>query len=170
MRQLDTAQLRLQAALQRVENVLNLKNTIDKVEKSVEARDYITAATNTHRVIYLMKPVKNELSYQVLVGLESQVRNLVSEECQNAISRRDWQKAMSMSQLFPYLSLPYRGLAFHCLAARSQLADLLHNKGRYLIYVVLLIPFISSTPRCSHFADTMATVLTATTVDLNTQA
>lgn len=139
------AQSRLHEALSRVESVLDLKNTIDAVEKAINEKNYELAAKNTHRVLHLQKPIENDVntivslahtdcvvwqvSFEQLVGLERRLRTLVIAEVEEAEKASNMGKLLKSCQLFPLLNMPYRGLAAYCQAVRRHLASELHKQS-----------------------------------------
>eukprot|EP00808_Paulinella_micropora_P001905 g15409.t1 len=131
VRELDTAQSRVRAALERVQSVLDNKSTIEVVESALERQDYQVAATQIHRVLHQQKPVQNDVSYQVLLGLENRVKAQVIAGLEHALQvvPVDLDSARQFSRLFPLVGLPFDGLITYCQLARQSLSQQLTRDG-----------------------------------------
>ena len=67
------SQSRLQATVARVEAVLDLRTTIDTVERAISENQLEIAARNTHRILHEQQHEHNEASFGILTALEAKV-------------------------------------------------------------------------------------------------
>ncbi|GAB5357484.1 hypothetical protein AAMO2058_000378900 [Amorphochlora amoebiformis] len=88
VRRLDIAQARLENAIERVDKIVNLKTTIDKVNVLVEKKQYAEAADLTFEVLHKEDTkLTNDASYKVIEELERKLVKLVIKECDRAALR-----------------------------------------------------------------------------------
>lgn len=128
VRALDMSQSRLQATVARVEAVLDLRTTIDTVERAISENQLEIAARNTHRILHEQQHEHNEASFGILTALEAKVRKLVVQDCQQAQSLQDRPRVLALTKLFPLVNLAYQGLAIYSQVVRQVLADSLTTK------------------------------------------
>eukprot|EP00471_Norrisiella_sphaerica_P011270 CAMPEP_0184493506 /NCGR_PEP_ID=MMETSP0113_2-20130426/26173_1 /TAXON_ID=91329 /ORGANISM="Norrisiella sphaerica, Strain BC52" /LENGTH=808 /DNA_ID=CAMNT_0026878785 /DNA_START=88 /DNA_END=2514 /DNA_ORIENTATION=+ len=83
---LDVTQARLEEAINRVEQIVNLKTTIDKVNVLIEKKEYYEAAKLTNSILHDKEAhmLENDTSVEVLRDLERALVTLVVKECDRA--------------------------------------------------------------------------------------
>eukprot|EP01083_Nonionella_stella_P006893 19962_1 len=136
VRDLDTAQSRLNEALSRVETILDLKNSIENVELAVQSEDYSKAASILHRVLNKNESedvrAADEMSYEILLDLESQTQEIVVEQCKKALFQESFDEVQKLTLLYPMLSMGFTGLAVHCHVLRQKFRRELEKNGMTL--------------------------------------
>lgn len=120
VRVLDLAKNRVFEAIQRVDDVLDLKFCSDGVEKSMKEKDLETAAAHIHRYLcldenLLRQSVSDERlsinqSLETLKSAREQLSTLVDEEFAAAARSGDEEKVEKYLRLFPLLKQPEKGL------------------------------------------------------------
>jgi conserved oligomeric Golgi complex subunit 4 len=129
VRELDTAQSRVQDTLARVESVIDLKTTIDSVQLAIEGGKYQEAASQLHRVLHETPPVQNDVSYEILLELEEKMQGIVLDHITNAQQQQDIAAVLSYCKLLPLLNKPFDGLRQYAKMCASQLASSLDSDG-----------------------------------------
>ena len=116
VRELDASQSRLQETLKRVESVLDLKTTIDCVTKALNANDFESAARASYRVLRQNSPgaVQNDVSYDRLQQLETQLRDSIQAACDQSMASRAYPTVLQLSSLYPLVGAPFQGLVRYC--------------------------------------------------------
>ncbi|KAG8437298.1 hypothetical protein GDO86_008124 [Hymenochirus boettgeri] len=122
VRQLDLAKSRVYQAIQRVDDILDLKFCMDGVQTSLKNEEYEQAAAHIHRYLSLDKSVI-ELSRQGKEGstidanlehlqeAEKQLKALVSEKFDAATKSGDLPQVERFFKIFPLLGLHEKGIS-----------------------------------------------------------
>lgn len=108
VRRLDDAQRRLQEAMELVDEMLDLKLTIENVKEAIEEENFESAAKGTHRILSHWRKKRDltghsymydkelaedeeafveEVSYETLEKLENELRVKVKFQCEKGIER-----------------------------------------------------------------------------------
>uniref|UniRef100_A0A8V8TRG1 Conserved oligomeric Golgi complex subunit 4 n=1 Tax=Homo sapiens TaxID=9606 RepID=A0A8V8TRG1_HUMAN len=121
VRQLDLAKNRLYQAIQRADDILDLKFCMDGVQTALRSEDYEQAAAHTHRYLCLDKSVI-ELSRQgkegsmidanlkLLQEAEQRLKAIVAEKFAIATKEGDLPQVERFFKIFPLLGLHEEGL------------------------------------------------------------
>uniref|UniRef100_UPI00398E7DF9 conserved oligomeric Golgi complex subunit 4 isoform X2 n=1 Tax=Pristiophorus japonicus TaxID=55135 RepID=UPI00398E7DF9 len=122
VRQLDLAKNRIYQAIQRADDILDLKFCTDGVQTALRSEDYEQAAAHIHRYLSLDKSVI-ELSRQgkeaniidanlsLLEEAEQRLRVIVAEKFDVAITEGDLPQVERFFKIFPLLGLHEEGLS-----------------------------------------------------------
>ncbi|KAM9301598.1 conserved oligomeric Golgi complex subunit 4 isoform 1-T1 [Gastrophryne carolinensis] len=122
VRQLDLAKSRLYQAIQRADDILDLKFCMDGVQSALRSEEYEQAAAHIHRYLCLDKSVI-ELSRQGKEGdmidanlkhlqeAEQQLKVLVTEKFDAAIGAGDLPQVERFFKIFPLLRLHEEGIS-----------------------------------------------------------
>ncbi|XP_067853743.1 conserved oligomeric Golgi complex subunit 4 [Heptranchias perlo] len=122
VRQLDLAKNRIYQAIQRADDILDLKFCTDGVQTALRNEDYEQAAAHIHRYLSLDKSVI-ELSRQgkeaniidanlkLLQEAEQRLRVIVAEKFDVAITEGDLPQVERFFKIFPLLGLHEEGLS-----------------------------------------------------------
>ncbi|KAM4614164.1 conserved oligomeric Golgi complex subunit 4 [Discoglossus pictus] len=122
VRQLDLAKSRLYQAIQRADDILDLKFCMDGVQTSLKNEEYEQAAAHIHRYLCLDKSVI-ELSRQgkegsmidanlhLLQEAEKHLKVLVSEKFEAATKAGDLPQVERFFKIFPLLGLHEEGIS-----------------------------------------------------------
>jgi conserved oligomeric Golgi complex subunit 4 len=131
VRELDASQSRLQETLKRVESVLDLKTTIDFVTKAIGANDFESAARATFRVLRQDAPsaIQNDVSYELLRQLETQLRESIQQSCDQCMASQSYTTVLQLSCLYPLVGAPFQGLVRYCEVQRVILEQALAKKS-----------------------------------------
>ncbi|KAG7468702.1 hypothetical protein MATL_G00145750 [Megalops atlanticus] len=133
VRQLDLAKNRLYQAIQRADDILDLKFCTDGVQTALRNEDYEQAAAHVHRYLSLDQSVI-ELSRQggessavdaslaLLQEAEQRLKALVKERLDQAIADGDLAQVERFFKIFPLLGLHDQGLARFAQYLCAQLA------------------------------------------------
>ncbi|MBN3311009.1 COG4 protein, partial [Amia calva] len=134
VRQLDLAKNRLYQAIQRADDILDLKFCTDGVQTALRNEDYEQAAAHVHRYLSLDQSVI-ELSRQggessavdaslaLLQEAEQRLKGLVRERLDQAITADDLPQVERFFKIFPLLGLHEQGLARFAQYLCTQLAS-----------------------------------------------
>ncbi|XP_064835544.1 conserved oligomeric Golgi complex subunit 4 [Oncorhynchus masou masou] len=134
VRQLDLAKTRLYKVIQRADDILDLKFCTDGVQTALHNEDYEQAAAHIHRYLSLDQSVI-ELSRQgeessavdaslaMLQEAEQQLKVLVADRLDEAVTRGDLAQVERFFKIFPLLGLHEQGLARFGQYLCSQLAS-----------------------------------------------
>ncbi|XP_048828614.1 conserved oligomeric Golgi complex subunit 4 [Brienomyrus brachyistius] len=134
VRQLDLAKNRLYQAIQRADDILDLKFCTDGVQTALRNEDYEQAAAHVHRYLSLDQSVI-ELSRQggessavdaslaLLQEAEQRLKTLVKERLDQAITAGDLAQVERFFKIFPLLGLHDEGLARFAQYLCTQLAS-----------------------------------------------
>ncbi|NWQ82961.1 COG4 protein, partial [Columbina picui] len=121
VRQLDLAKNRLYQAIQRADDILDLKFCMDGVQTALRNEDYEQAAAHIHRYLSLDKSVI-ELSRQgkeggiidanlkLLQEAEQRLKTIVTEKFDAAMKQGDLPQVERFFKIFPLLGLHEEGL------------------------------------------------------------
>jgi hypothetical protein len=118
---LDLSQSRLNAALDRVESVIDLQQTIQIVKQALSEKNFQLAAKSTHKVLHVQQPIKNDPSYHILVGLESEVRSMVSSEYTTARDKSDYAQMLKCCSIYPLVNMHADGLCMYSQIVREKM-------------------------------------------------
>ncbi|KAM6063870.1 conserved oligomeric Golgi complex subunit 4 isoform 1-T1 [Theristicus caerulescens] len=122
VRQLDLAKNRLYQAIQRADDILDLKFCMDGVQTALRNEDYEQAAAHIHRYLSLDKSVI-ELSRQgkeggiidanlkLLQEAEQRLKTIVTEKFDTAMKQGDLPQVERFFKIFPLLRLHEEGLS-----------------------------------------------------------
>ncbi|CAG5079522.1 Oidioi.mRNA.OKI2018_I69.PAR.g9273.t1.cds [Oikopleura dioica] len=120
VRQLDLAKTRVFEAIQRVDDILDLKFCSDGVEKAMAIHDLESAAGHIHRYLCLDENLLKEsvsderesiqTSIEVLEAARKKLSELVDKEFAEAAKDGDENKVEKYLRLFPLLKEPEKGL------------------------------------------------------------
>ncbi|XP_010582436.1 conserved oligomeric Golgi complex subunit 4 isoform X3 [Haliaeetus albicilla] len=122
VRQLDLAKNRLYQAIQRADDILDLKFCMDGVQTALRNEDYEQAAAHIHRYLSLDKSVI-ELSRQgkeggiidanlkLLQEAEQRLKTIVTEKFDTAMKQGDLPQVERFFKIFPLLGLHEEGLS-----------------------------------------------------------
>uniref|UniRef100_A0A3B3RD67 Conserved oligomeric Golgi complex subunit 4 n=1 Tax=Paramormyrops kingsleyae TaxID=1676925 RepID=A0A3B3RD67_9TELE len=134
VRQLDLAKNRLYQAIQRADDILDLKFCTDGVQTALWNEDYEQAAAHVHRYLSLDQSVI-ELSRQggessavdaslaLLQEAEQRLKTLVKERLDQAITAGDLAQVERFFKIFPLLGLHDEGLARFAQYLCTQVAS-----------------------------------------------
>ncbi|XP_033898100.1 conserved oligomeric Golgi complex subunit 4 [Acipenser ruthenus] len=134
VRQLDLAKNRLYQAIQRADDILDLKFCMDGVQMALRNEDYEQAAAHVHRYLSLDQSVI-ELSRQggegslvdanlsLLQEAEQKLKVIVTEKLDQAIEKGDLPQVERFFKIFPLLGLHEQGLGRFSQYLCTQLAS-----------------------------------------------
>ncbi|XP_018430875.1 PREDICTED: conserved oligomeric Golgi complex subunit 4, partial [Nanorana parkeri] len=122
VRQLDLAKSRLYQAIQRADDILDLKFCMDGVQTALKNEDYEQAAAHIHRYLCLDKSVIElsrqgnegsmiEANLQHLQEAEQQLKVLVTEKFDAATKAGDLPQVERFFKIFPLLGLHEEGIS-----------------------------------------------------------
>ncbi|XP_075045509.1 conserved oligomeric Golgi complex subunit 4 [Mixophyes fleayi] len=122
VRQLDLAKSRLYQAIQRADDILDLKFCMDGVQTSLRNEEYEQAAAHIHRYLSLDKSVIElsrqgkegsmiDANLQHLQEAEKQLKVLVSEKFDAATKAGDLPQVERFFKIFPLLGLHEEGIS-----------------------------------------------------------
>ncbi|XP_069037408.1 conserved oligomeric Golgi complex subunit 4 [Lepisosteus oculatus] len=134
VRQLDLAKNRLYQAIQRADDILDLKFCTDGVQTALRNEDYEQAAAHVHRYLSLDQSVIElsrqggegsavDASLSLLKEAEQRLKTLVRERLDQAIKAGDLAQVERFFKIFPLLGLHEQGLARFAQYLCSQLAS-----------------------------------------------
>ncbi|XP_077145051.1 conserved oligomeric Golgi complex subunit 4 isoform X2 [Ranitomeya variabilis] len=122
VRQLDLAKCRLYQAIQRADDILDLKFCMDGVQTALKSEEYEQAAAHIHRYLCLDKSVIElsrqgregsmiDANLQLLQEAEKQLKVLVSEKFDSATKAGDLPQVERFFKIFPLLGLHEEGIS-----------------------------------------------------------
>ncbi|XP_040185257.1 conserved oligomeric Golgi complex subunit 4 [Rana temporaria] len=122
VRQLDLAKSRLYQAIQRADDILDLKFCMDGVQTALKNEDYEQAAAHIHRYLCLDKSVIElsrqgnegsiiDANIQHLQEAEQQLKILVAEKFDAATKAGDLPQVERFFKIFPLLGLHEEGIS-----------------------------------------------------------
>ena len=126
---LDTAQSRVECVLSRVTLLLDLKETIKKVEECINASKYDVAAQETYRILHRdldssanIKQI-DEVSFEIVQDLEHRLTSLVKKQGENAQYENDLKAVIESAALYQYLgdAMKAEGLSIYCSTINQEL-------------------------------------------------
>ena len=127
--QLDCAQTRVESVLSRVTLLLDLKETIKKVEECINDSKYDVAAQETYRILHHdpdssanIKQI-DEVSFEILQDLEHRLISLIKKQCENAQYDHDLKAVIESASLYQYLGddMKREGLDIYCATITKEL-------------------------------------------------
>ncbi|XP_065187071.1 conserved oligomeric Golgi complex subunit 4-like [Sycon ciliatum] len=119
VRQLDLAKGRVQQAIQRTNDITDLKKCVDGVETALYQEDYETAAGHVHRYLTLDKSILKEATLDSggvdsailkLSQAEDQLKRIVHEKFDKAVESESPKDVERFFKIFPLLNLKEEGL------------------------------------------------------------
>ena len=134
-RRLDVAQRNVQAALERVEDILDLKSCLSGVQLALQQNNLQSAAAQLKRfrAVEALVPVLEE-DAELMRKAEDRLCTVVEEQFQRAISENDFEAVTSCCQLLNVLGQAEAGLdryeKFLSATLRAQLASVKHEAAR----------------------------------------
>ncbi|KAJ8041998.1 Conserved oligomeric Golgi complex subunit 4 [Holothuria leucospilota] len=135
VRQLDLAKGRVQDAIQRVNDVLDLKFCTDGVQTALQSEDYEKAAGHIHRYLSLDEKVLKQITpdskeggsvdvaLHVLQDAKLNLTKIVREKFDIALQTADRASVERFFKIFPLLGLHDEGLEKFSKYLKSQIAD-----------------------------------------------
>uniref|UniRef100_A0AAY4BY69 Conserved oligomeric Golgi complex subunit 4 n=1 Tax=Denticeps clupeoides TaxID=299321 RepID=A0AAY4BY69_9TELE len=134
VRQLDLTKKRLYQAIQRTDDILDLKFCTDGVQTALRNNDYEQAAAHIHRYLSLDQSVIElsrqggegsgvEASLALLQEAELQLKALVTKRLEEAVSAGDLPQVERFFKILPLLGLHEQGLAHFAHYLCGQLAS-----------------------------------------------
>ncbi|XP_071785731.1 conserved oligomeric Golgi complex subunit 4-like [Asterias amurensis] len=135
VRELDVAKNRVQIAIQRVNDILDLKFCTDGVKTALQAENYEKAAGHIHRYLSLDEKVLKQviddnkdgggtdLSISHLHEAEQNLKALVRKKFDTAIQSADRGSVERFFKIFPLLGLHEEGLEKFSTYLRTQIAN-----------------------------------------------
>ena len=128
VRSLDTTQSRVLAALRRVSQLLDVRDTITLVDKERREGKWELAVKELHRVLYCQRTI-DDSNYSRLRQLEDECRQEVTRLMQEKEERKEWREVLSFARLLPYVDRTFVGLSSYCHALRRLFAAQLTSKS-----------------------------------------
>ena len=127
--ELDKAQTRVEQTLSRVTLMLDLKQTIKKVEECMNQNQYETAANETYRILHSdeskIKDIKeiDEVSYEILQDLEQRLISLIKKQLENDEYENNLPEVIRFASLYPLLGNETKkeGLDIYCSTINKEL-------------------------------------------------
>ena len=107
--ELDRAQTRVESTLSRVTLMLDLKQTIKKVEECMNQNQFEIASNETYRILHSdenkIKDIKeiDEVSYEILKDLEERLISLIKKQVENAEYENNLPEIIRFASLYPLL-------------------------------------------------------------------
>ncbi|KTF76451.1 hypothetical protein cypCar_00015460 [Cyprinus carpio] len=134
VRQLDLTKKRLYQAIQRADDILDLKFCTDGVQTALRNQDYEQAAAHIHRYLSLDQSVIElskqggegsavEASLALLQEAERNLKTLVTTRLEEAVATGDLPQVERFFKILPLLGLHEQGLACFAQYLCSQLAS-----------------------------------------------
>lgn len=134
VRQLDLTKKRLYQAIQRADDILDLKFCTDGVQTALQNQDYEQAAAHIHRYLSLDQSVIElsrqggesssvETSLTLLKEAEVELKALVTKRLEEAVAADDLSQVERFFKIFPLLRLHDEGLALFANYLSKQLAS-----------------------------------------------
>lgn len=113
VRRLDLAQANTRKALERTEDIMGLKATVDGVASAIVEEDWEKAAHSLQRYIHVApEGTSSQTEEAALESLRKSLawlRSIVTEKCQGAIDSRDEQGVVRFSRLMSQLGMASEG-------------------------------------------------------------
>eukprot|EP00002_Diphylleia_rotans_P027710 TRINITY_DN5566_c0_g1_i2.p1 TRINITY_DN5566_c0_g1~~TRINITY_DN5566_c0_g1_i2.p1 ORF type:complete len:342 (-),score=75.41 TRINITY_DN5566_c0_g1_i2:7-1032(-) len=110
VRELDTAQSRLNVVIKKVGDAIDLKDTISGLKSSMASGDFETAASHVHRYLQFDHAIIDEGAAQILQEETEKLRGLVREKCDEAVRADNQKEILRFCKLFAPLGLDEDGL------------------------------------------------------------
>ncbi len=132
VRHLDKVKSRVEAVVQRVEDILDLKNCTDGIKIALDNEDYEIAAGHIHRYRTLdtnflknnaNESVSIEASIEILENAERQMQKVARMKFESAYKEEDAQSIERFFKIFPLLGLHKEGLSKFVSFLSSQVAS-----------------------------------------------
>ncbi|XP_066927345.1 conserved oligomeric Golgi complex subunit 4-like [Clytia hemisphaerica] len=135
VRELDIAKGRVQEAIKRVDDILDLKSCVDGVQDSLKDEQYETAAIYISRYLSLDERAMREIlpvdteeadlnaSFTYLHQAQEKLQNVVKLKFDEAINRRNEGQVARFLKLFPMVGIQDVGLSKFSKYLRSQIAE-----------------------------------------------
>lgn len=135
VRQLDLTKKRLYQAIQRADDILDLKFCTDGVQTALQNQDYEQAAAHIHRYLSLDQSVIElsrqggesssvEMSLTLLKEAEVELKALVTKRLEEAVAADDLSQVERFFKIFPLLRLHDEGLALFANYLSKKLASI----------------------------------------------
>lgn len=132
VRQLDLTKKRLYQAIQRADDILDLKFCTDGVQAALQNQNYEQAAAHIHRYLSLDQSIIElskdgdgssvEASLALLKDAEVQLKELMIKRLEDAVSKDDMAEVERFFKILPLLGLHNEGLALFANYLSKQLA------------------------------------------------
>ena len=127
--ELDRAQSRVESTLSRVTLMLDLKQTIKKVEECMNQNQFEIASNETYRILHSdenkIKDIKeiDEVSYEILKDLEERLIKLIKKQVENAEYENNLPEIIRFASLYPLLGNESKkeGLNIYCSTINKEL-------------------------------------------------
>ena len=111
IRELDATKTRLNAALSRVSDILDVKNCIDGVQLAMIDEDYEKAAGHVKRFLNIDKDVVEPASYEVLMAAEEKLFIKLQMKADECDSKDDFPGLKRFCKLISATGHPAEGLS-----------------------------------------------------------
>ncbi|XP_066290971.1 conserved oligomeric Golgi complex subunit 4-like [Branchiostoma lanceolatum] len=135
VRQLDLAKSRVQAAIQRADDILDLKFCTDGVQTALQSGNYEQAAAHIHRYLSLDEKVLKqsipdakegsgiEHSLELLHKAEQELKVIINKEFDEAVANKDATAVDRFFKIFPLIGLRDEGLKKFTAYLCTQIAN-----------------------------------------------
>ncbi|XP_044289985.1 conserved oligomeric Golgi complex subunit 4 isoform X1 [Varanus komodoensis] len=168
VRQLDLAKNRLYQAIQRADDILDLKFCMDGVQTALRNEDFEQAAAHIHRYLSLDKSVIElsrqgregsiiEANLKLLQEAEQRLKAVVAEKFDTATKQEDLPQVERFFKIFPLLGLHEEGLSNFSKYLCKQVA----NKAEENLQLVMKTD-MSDRRAAVIFADTLTLLFEGT--------
>ncbi|XP_057291059.1 conserved oligomeric Golgi complex subunit 4-like [Hydractinia symbiolongicarpus] len=136
VRELDLAKSRVQEAIKRVDDILDLKSCVEGVQSSFQKEEYEQAAAFIHRYLSLDERAMREIlpvdteetdlnaSFTYLHKAQEDLQQAVRKKFDEAVVQRKKSEVERFFKLFPLVGLHEEGLLKFSKYLRQQIADL----------------------------------------------
>jgi hypothetical protein len=135
VRLLDLAKSRVQEAMKRVDDVLDLRSCVEGVQTAMEREDYEQSAAHIHRYLTLDENVLKETAvdaaegsgiggaFALLRDAEKRLKQIVTEKFDWAVLSANDSGVERFLKIFPLLNLHFEGLEKFSAYLRSQISS-----------------------------------------------
>ena len=128
VRSLDSTQSRVLAAVRRVSQLLDVRDTIELVDAERREGKWELAVKELHRVLYCQRTI-DDSNYSRLRQLEDECRQEVTRLMHDKEERGEWRDVLPLARLLPFVDRSFLGLSSYCHALRRLLAAQLTSKS-----------------------------------------
>ncbi|RDD41207.1 Conserved oligomeric Golgi complex subunit 4 [Trichoplax sp. H2] len=135
VRKLDLAKNRVNSAMKRVDDVLDLKNCVDGVQNALKIEDYEQAAAHINRYLSLDENLVKATTvdsaeegsvggaFHLLREAEEHLKGIVNEKFDTAVSSNNTVEVERFLKIFPLLGMKEKGKRKISQYLKSQISD-----------------------------------------------
>ncbi|EFA82174.1 oligomeric Golgi complex component [Heterostelium album PN500] len=120
VKNLDRIRERLRDTLKKVDDIIDLKNCIEGVQRSLGIEDYEAAANHVHRYLNIDQSVLEQSSIEMLNDAQTKLLSMIQQRYDQALTAHNQADVLRFCKIFIQLHREEEGLEKYCAFLRIE--------------------------------------------------